>query len=186
MAGNQEQVLVELSGDGSCLLWCEGLECSAQTDFRNRSQLEERKKMAVISPPPGYSVLNNVLDVVKPMDVFLLNLFKQDDSLGVFLKNLGGILKHILNSENHNINAEELAGRLGYQFETIISGLKWWQAKEEITLQERSGQFRITKGRKTPSNDLQAITNRLQTELRETAAFRSYYGRADPVSLLRL
>jgi len=186
ISNNPEEVVSDLLKNKDCLLWCEGLLCPEKPGFRNRLQLEEKKLLAVISPPPGYSVLNEVLDSVRPREIYLLNLYKQDDDLDIFLKKLGGMIKHILSSGKHDFKIEDPAGKLGYVAETIINGLKWWQAKGEITIREETERFKIYRCRGKKSKDLQAITELLKTQLRETAAFRSYYSRADPAALLRL
>ncbi len=178
-----------LAKEPDTCFWAEGLGNFGTLPSVNRTELKKSKTLAILTPPPSLSVLQNGLEKVMPEEVILFRLKTPDDSLEGFLNTLSGLVKYAISHYTGQMNNQKLAAALGQTRELIQLGLEWWTAHGDITLDKLdNGQYKVKKqtaGKNADQQQLQSLTKSIQNLLNENAAFRSYYTRADPAFLLR-
>ena len=185
VADNQNIILNNLIKQSRVLLWNEGIRKMDEYSSVNRLGLRKQDSFAILSPPPDYEILNTSLDIVLPKEVYLFSINRPEDRIEKFLNNLAGLIKHCIGKKGGAVNPGEFAALTGHRDNAIWLGLRWWEAKGSIAITIRNGSMLIRGSDNLTSKALQDITNELQKVLRETAAFRSYYLRADPRMLLK-
>jgi single-stranded-DNA-specific exonuclease len=166
--------------------WSEGIESAFSFPTKTRVEIENSRVLGILFPPPGLPTVNKILDKSKPKELLLFNVSAPDDSLKVFLSNLGGYIKNCLTQKKGNGSIREFAALLGHREGTVIAGLHWFEESGQICLKMANDGFSLTKGPGNRTACLQEKTAILQDLLRETAAFRSFYLRMNPEDLLRI
>lgn len=177
-------ILKDIETEKITQLWAEGYRHQFE-DAAARSDLKPGKILVILTPPPSYCVLQEVLDRVSPLEIILFSFYSSDDTLKGFLDNISSLFLQTLKDTAGIANMETLAGALGHTRETVKAGLDWWNFHGDIdfTIQEDNISFKKTKNLQDPV--LSEHTRFLHNLLRETSAFRNYYQRADPVYFLR-
>jgi DNA-binding transcriptional regulator YhcF (GntR family) len=165
-------------------IWREGKALS-QFNGVTRSQLAPAHTLVIATIPPSPTELTDVLDFCRPSQVILLSLDPGTDQMDEFLKFLIGLVRYRLKNNQPTIDLRELAAACGQREVTVQKGLEW--LKENGTIHfEKVGQaiFEIAEnGIKNPVR-LKVVDAELRQILKETAAYRAYYIRANAEQLL--
>lgn len=183
------KILETLTGQLEISFWAEGLGNFGDIPIKNRFELEKAKALAILTPPPSLSVLQDSLKKVMPGLVILFRLKTSDDSIKGFLNTISGLIKYATSHYDGAIDPKELAAVLGQTKELVELGLKWWACHGDIVLERLDNErYQVEKKGSDDSMDqkaLEALTRSIQSLLNENTAFRSFYTRADPAFLLR-
>ena len=190
------------------LIWAEAEALSAirkrfpQAKLADRYQAEEAPVLIIWTPPCCRSDLLQVLSAVQPAEVHLFNIAPESVQLEPFLQRLAGLVKYALRTQQGRVNLPQLAAATAQSMLTVRLGLDWLMAKgylsivedegEELVIaskrEEKSGAAGLTRFEEQVSQvafieELQPSAHSLSLQisalLKEAAAFRAYYGRAD-------
>jgi hypothetical protein len=172
-----------LSGDA--LLWQEGVDRLPQA--RNRCQFEPAQTLIIWNAPPGRDELLQALRAVRPKNVVLFAAPGPIDEPAEFLKRLTGMVRYALRARRGMVELNSLAAALNQRPSAVEAGLRWLAARGYIQIAAESlDQWELIEGG-TPDPERLAIMERaLRSILKETAAFRAFYNRADAEEILRL
>ncbi len=185
---NAESVLRGLlAGDEerkSLQLWCEGL-LSPPVGARDRTHLEAAPALILWTIPPGPEVLHTALRAVSPERIYLFAINPGLDAPAEFLRRLAGLVKHALAHRGGRAEIAALAAATAQREAAVRAGLRWLAAKGQITIAAEDDVWQLFPGIGQPSPDLPVTESLLRSLLEETAAYRSYYLRADARSLGR-
>ena len=97
---------------------------------------------------------------------------------------MAGLVKRALNSGEGRVRLSTLAAATAQRESTARAGLDWLAARGHVVvLQEQEDEFRLAAGSGAAGDDLPRIAAQLKAALEETAAYRAYFGRADPGAL---
>jgi hypothetical protein len=149
-----------------------------------RTELKPARKLAILTPPPSPSVLFDGLDKVSPVEVYLFSLASPDDSVKGFLAEVLNFIKKTIQNGVGEISLSIMAGVLGQTNVITWMGLQWFQLRGELGLERKNDHILISRIHSNVSPEIKDFTKDLQIQLGETAAFRNYYLRADPLILL--
>ena len=181
-----------LSVENICLqnkdlqIWFEGLGKPAGFDVRDRTQLQKKEHLLILSAPQSFAVLNEVIEKSTPKKIYFCNLQNDRDDIKTFLSGLGGFIKHHLKNPHAEISLKSLSIQFGQTEETIFNGLSWFKEKGNICfLCDSHGKIMIENGLSKNSVESSKIEINLNKSLKETSAFRQYYKRVKPTLLLR-
>jgi single-stranded-DNA-specific exonuclease len=181
VAPEEKRRLLATYADG--MIWAEG-----QVEIENarrRDQLKPAETLVVWSVPPGSDDFRIVMEGVNPSRIVFFAEDTTTDSVQLFLRRFGGVIKHVINAKSGCVSLDELCGVVGHRRATIRAGLNWLVARGNITFAENEKTIEIQTigvGRKA---EQQETTVRLTNLLRETAAYRAYFRKADIQSLIQ-
>ena len=162
-------------------------EAGAKTSIRclDRYSLYPAQKLAIWTIPPGLAEIQYVLSKVKPSKVYLFGINPGMDEPEVFLKRLVGLLKTRLKSSQGITSLSSLAAATAQRISAIKSGLEWLDNHGYIRLVSISAdEALIEADNKKKMEDTKTSSNRLNTILAESAAFRRYFLSADKDRIL--
>ena len=169
--------------------YAEGLKRKIALPVRNRLQIEACQTLALLTPPPDFAVLRQVLKQAAAERIILARLDQPLDDPQGLLQRLSGLLRYAISHYNGQISLERLSAALGQTLTAVELGLAWWQAHGDILIQiSEEGDCVLEKNPKSAAvsnEELSEITQRLNKTLSENAAFRSFYMRAEANYLLR-
>jgi single-stranded-DNA-specific exonuclease len=166
-------------------IWFEGLEKPKGIKVKDRIRLQEKEELIILTAPPSYSALNEILETTRAKKVYFFGIQLIPDKMNMFLTNLGGLIKHCLNNKITSINLKSFAVQLCQTEDTILLGLSWFNAHGNISfLHDLTGNVKLNKTSNPSVDELPAIEQKIITSLKETSAFRSYYLRVNPENLL--
>lgn len=166
-------------------IWFEGLKKPQSIETKDRTQLQKKEELVILTAPPSYKTLNEILETAQAKIVYFFGLRLNPDEMNSFLTNLGGLIKYCLNNKTTSISLNSLAAQLCYTEEIIILGLSWFNANGNIyTSYDLNGNVNINVASNPPKTELSVIEQKINNSLKETSAFRAYYLRVDPEKLL--
>ena len=197
---NPYQVLQRLRTREEVLVWGEAGHRS-EVEGRDRYELTgmgrvelgpasalssvEGPSLAIWTTPPGPNELRAVLEEVSPGKVYLFGIDPGLDRVQEFLKRLAGLIKRALNSSEGRVRLATLAAGTAQRESTVRAGLEWLAARGHVVVLEEEGDdILLAAGSQTTSDDLSRIADLLKALLEETAAYRAYFARADPGTLV--
>ena len=182
-----EAVLTGLLVEGNVSVFGEG-ELDTALQCRDRRSLQPSATLAFWTTPSGPSEMRAALAAVRPERVVLFGVDPGLDRPEAFLRRLAGLVKHVLNARGGRVEVAELAAGLAQRELVVHLGLGWLVAQGLLTVvEEGDGLLQLAQGggRPGPEPERTLAAARLQAALRETAAFRAYFGTADKDALLR-
>ena len=166
-------------------IWFEGIIKPKGIETKDRTQLQKKEKLIILTAPPSYKALNKILETAQAKIVFFFGLRLNPDEMNLFLKNLGGLIKYCLNNKITSVSLNTFAAQLCHTEEIIILGLSWFNANGNIsTSYDLKGNVNIIIASNPPKTDLAIIEQKIENSLNEISSFRSYYLRVDPEGLL--
>ena len=166
------------------VIWSEG-DREGNLPGADRYHLPAGRILAIWSIPPGRAELLTALEAVKPYIIYLFSHNPGLDSPQTFLNRLSGLVRHALAARQGLASLEDLAAATGQCELTVRRGLDWLVACGHINLTILEGNFlQLSAGSNADSTILKKVEHELILLLKETAAFRNYYLRADPQRLL--
>ena len=177
---NPEQLLAGLNGEAE--IWHEGHD---QIEGKTRLDLLPASALVIWTIPPGNAELRAAIQQVKPSVIYLFANEPELDERSAFVKRLAGLVKYALSQRGGTVTLAALAAATAQREITVRAGLDWLAARGQITINgEDSGSIRLANGTGEIAADPALIAERLTVYLRETAAYRAFYRRADPTRLL--
>jgi hypothetical protein len=175
--------LDHLQVDGQTIFWAEGFGYQFKQAV-NRTMLTSASKLAILTAPPSSNELHDALDRVSPKEVYLFSLVPPPDSVKEFLADVQKFIQADLNNGEARISLFSMAAALGQTIEIAYKGLVWYQLRGQLEVFRSGDRVKIIRVDNKISSDIEAFSIDLRNSLRETAAFRNYYRRADPTLLL--
>ncbi len=167
------------------IIWA---EAGTLKDGVSRMELTKHHTFLIWTSPPGPDELHEALEAVNPAVIYLLGFDTGTDAVQAFLQRLGGLVKHTINQQSGITSHIALAGAMGQRIATIKIGLEWMTAHRQISVMESGpdeGEIHLQFTPGTTSNlGGSDATTRLAAALRETAAYRAYFRKANPEALL--
>jgi single-stranded-DNA-specific exonuclease len=152
---------------------------------RDRHGLVRSERLVIWTTPPGPAELRAALERVSPHTVYLFGIDPGLDKPKEFLARLAGLVKWALRSDLCQIRISSLAGATAQREATARAGLAWLAARGLVTiLDETDTTVRLAPGDQTVAADLSDKSARLQALLKETAAYRAFFARADGRTLI--
>jgi single-stranded-DNA-specific exonuclease len=146
----------------------------------DRFSLSPAKKLVIWTSPPGGNELRAAIENVSPEMVYLFGVDPQLDKLEPFVKRLVGLVKYVIKTNRGLVKLSALAAATAQREETVKVAIHWLAAQGLIQVQsEESDQFYLSEGSGSPKEGLSEQTEQLRALLGETAAYRSYYSRAE-------
>ena len=107
------------------------------------------------------------------------------DQMEGFLKQLAGLVKYALREKKGQVHISALAASTAQPEATARKGLAWLQRRGFIQiLTEQNGEVLLAEGQQNKRHDLGEIAAQLEALLKETAAYRAHFGRADADELV--
>jgi hypothetical protein len=148
--------------------------------------LERARTLVIWTIPPSPAAIREALERVQPEVVVLFAIDSGVDAVHPFLERLYGLIKYALAHRDGIVRPARLAASMAHNESTVRSGLEWLAQKGHISLSDLGlGQFAVG-DQGAPGASLAKAWERLHAELRETAAYRSYYRRAAADRLLEV
>lgn len=149
---------------------------------QQRTQLYQADDLVIWSAPPDIKTLKTVIEQVKPQRIYVIGVANPNDEIKQFLTQLIGITKYALNQREGRIDVLQAAATLGQRENTIHVGLEQLQARQIIRILHKTIDTIVIE--KTDGPQRQAETEKLETLLNETRAFRNYFIKA-PLDFMR-
>jgi len=183
------KVLERLRVRGDVQVWSEA-EARAEVAGQHRHELKPSKVLIIWTTPPGPAELRTVLKKVSPATVHLFGIDPGLDHPGMFLKRLAGLTRYALSSNRGRANISTLAAATAQRKMTVRLGIAWLAARGHlVALNEEGNELRLAEGdhvggKPRFGDDLPRIAAKLRALLKETAAYRAHFVRADKETLL--
>lgn len=176
--------LLEWVNAGHALVWAEG-GAQLPVETLKRHELTEAESLVVWTPPPNRALLMAAIRTVQPKKVVFFGEQFFDDRPQPFLSRLAGLVRYCLTERKGWVNVTELSAATAQTERAVRLGLAWLAARGHITrVSPESDAMQFVTGGFNRPPDLQRIEKELTILLEETAAFRSYYLRADLANLV--
>jgi single-stranded-DNA-specific exonuclease len=173
-----------ISASNQLLIWGEA-GAGSQMQCLDRFSVQPAENLVIWTIPPGPFEVRSVLEVVKPVRVYLFADDPGMDDPDSFLRQLAGIVKNRLKKFGGIISLNALAAATAQHTQTILAGLDWLMEQGSVKiLLVRDDEIRLGEvNEKTLPNSAER-SNRLSALLAESAAYRRYYCTADKDSLV--
>ena len=178
------QLLERLRAQGDVQVWSEA-EARAEVNGQDRFELSPTETLVIWTTPPGRGELQAVLDKVSPTKVCLFAIDPGPDHPERFLERLAGLAKYALRSNHGRASVSTLAAATAQREATVRQGLAWLVACGHLVVYgEDDDELQLAEGCHVVSADLSRIAVQLKALLKETAAYRAHFARADDVAQL--
>ncbi len=173
-----------LQQEKDLVIWSEGEQAPGKTGV-DRFHLQIAGTLVVWSIPPGRQELQEAIRTVIPRRVALFSVNPGSDQPAEFLKRLAGLVRFSLKNRQGTVTVSELAAALCQREAAVQRGLDWLASRgfvHPITVGNLT--IRLVEGGQSDPNRASALDDAIRFLLQETAAFRTYYLRADPKALV--
>ncbi len=179
---DRETVLHRLQADERVMVWREG---EADVEGRDRYTLEPSETLVIWTTPPGAPELRAALTRVWPQTVHLFGVDPGLDHPRGFLTHLARLVRRAITTAGGHVELSALAAGTAQCEETVRAGLEWLERRGDIVvLEQRDTHMRLAPGEQGPGRDLSDVAARLTSLLEETAAYRTFFARADAETLI--
>jgi single-stranded-DNA-specific exonuclease len=180
---NPEKILAALP-DENYIIWHEGEKTTI--GGVGRRSLAPADVLIIWNLPSGRAELQDALRRVLPQKIILFGSDPALDDTRSFVTQLAGMVRHAINQRDGWVEIPHLAEATAQREAVIQCGLDWLAAGGHIRIADNdSGRILLVEGG-TLNPDLKEKVDTTLTEmLKETAAFRDYYLRADPTWILK-
>ena len=175
--------LAAVTAESESVIWREG---STNGDPKGlpRAHLVPAETLVIWNPPPGRVELKQALDQVRPVVVVLFAVQAGSDDPQSFLAQLGGLVRHALRTREGEVSISQFAGLLNQREITVLLGIRWLIARGFVRSVEMDNHAVVLAEAGVPDMAAAAdLEKAIRSALEETAAFRSFYLRADPSGL---
>ena len=144
-----------------------------------RADLQPSSTLAIYTIPPSPALLKGAVKRVAPKTVYLFAVDPGMDDPQAFLARLAGAVKFALKAKGGQLSITALAVATAQIEPAVRLGLDWLESSGQITITARDGDAVVaTQGEHAKSAD-ESIVKQLAVVLRETAAYRAHFRRAD-------
>ena len=181
---NPFALLQQLRKQGQIQVWCEGADIE-RVGGVSRTGLSPGAALAIWTSPPGRIELQQALETVAPETVYLFAVDPEMDRSDTFIKRLAGLVKHVLNARSGVAELVELSAATAQCLEAVRAGVNLLQANGYIKVDRQEGDILwLEQGDGVRKDDSILACEVLKQVLRESAAYRAYYTRADADGLI--
>ncbi len=178
------KVLEHLRAEEDVEVWAEAAH-RAEVGGQDRRKLEPSGCLVIWTTPPSHELLRAALEKTAPEKVYLFGVDPGLDYAKRFLERLAGLVRHALSSEGGRVSLSMLAVATAQREATVRAGLAWLEGRGLLTvLAEESNELYLAEGDRAERGDLSQTAAQLKALLQETAAFRSYFVRADKETVI--
>jgi single-stranded-DNA-specific exonuclease len=182
-------VLKQLLEVEDVLVWAEagatGKLKEAGVTSVDRNNLAPHNALAIWTTPPDGEVLRTELEVVSPQVVHLFAVDPGMDRMEAFLERLAGLVKFSLHRNEGRARISALAGATAQREAVVRAGLEWLTGRGIVNLSSMEDDgIQLAAGDQEEGEDLALKTEELKDLLAETAAYRSYFARAEAIQLI--
>jgi hypothetical protein len=151
----------------------------------DRQGLALSKAVAIWTTPPGRSELDVVLERLSPERVYVFGVDPETGDMEFFLSRLAGLVKHALSARNGLVRLEDLAAAAAHTKSTVHAGVIWLRAQGHVEiLADDSVVMKLAAGNGESRDKRNQPARRLKAVLKETAAYRAHFARADADTLI--
>lgn len=149
-----------------------------------RSDLFRSDTLVIWTTPPSRKVLSDALKKVKPKEIIFFSVDPEDQTQKKFIMKLHGLLNAIIGSDTRSFDVQEAAQSLAVTPSLIEVGLDWIHLHGDYDLSLFIPNLLITPGPRENLVGFPAIDSKLKFLLKETAAYRSHFKKAELDTLL--
>lgn len=169
----------------STLVWAEA-EAKKEVGGKDRNELEYADNLVIWTIPPSPEQLLDALKIVKPRTVTLVGAHPLLELTEAFMARLAGLLKYAISKCAGKVTYAELAAATAQRRITVEQGFNWLVLRGKITLVLQEGDQLIVAPGKAIYDPGGAARLWVEVEalLAETAAYRTYFKRAEIDTLL--
>jgi single-stranded-DNA-specific exonuclease len=165
-------------------VWGEALQ-QPVTLWHDRFSIRQAENLAIWTIPPGLSELQSVIKTVKPKRVYLFAIDPCMDEPVSFLKRLLGLIKYGIKTSGGIMNRSDLAAATAQSLSAINAGIDWLVAHGYLRIISNDGdRIHLEKSEINQIISSEKSDIHLSSALRESAAFRRYYLKADKDHLI--
>jgi len=177
--------LRRLIAEDDLQVWSEARREQLSTCLK-RHELRPGSRLVIWTAPPGPGELKEALDRTRPETVYLFGVEPGTDSAKQFLSLLARLVKSVLGKEQGMVRVSELAAATAQREVTVRAGIDWLVARGHlVVIDEHKGILHLDTGGQFSSHRLESAETRLRVLLRETAAYRRYFRRADEDAVMK-
>jgi single-stranded-DNA-specific exonuclease len=176
-----------LAEGGEIAVWREE-EAGRDIAGHDRRDLPRAASLAIWTTPPGPAELRAALAAVKPQRVYLFAIDPESGRPDAFLRRLAGLVNHVMVARAGRASIAGLAAATAQRESTVRLGLALLAALGRVEVVDAAGdEVRLSAATDlpAPARKRQEFAARLELELSETAAYRSYFRSANKDSLFR-
>ena len=156
------------------LVWREG---AATVDGVDRYHLRPARTLIAWTAPPTASDWDAALNTVQPETLILIGAEPGVKTLNELKTQVAGLGKYAFNHKDGIIGLDTLTARTAHTEATVRLMVQWLNANSEFQFNE-TDQDVFTVTRQTgESTEQDALTDKLQLHLRETASYRQFWRR---------
>ena len=178
------KVLEHLRAEEDIEVWAEAAH-RAQVGGQDRHRLGPSRCLVIWTTPPSHELLRAVLERTTPERVYLFGVDPGLNYAKEFLERLAGLVRHALSSEGGRVSLPMLAAATAHRETTARAGLAWLEGRGLLTvLAEEGNKLHLAEGHRAERGDLSQTAAQCRELLQETAAFRSYFVRADKETVI--
>ncbi len=165
-------------------IWAEGLT-SAELPFEaervvSRYEARPSRILVIWTTPPGPQELEQMIERTRARTFYVVARHIPQDTPQSFLQRLAGLIKYALSAYGGEVSILRLAAATAQREVTVRYGLDWLAAKGVIALEWLDGdRVHLTAGGTPNHQALEPLQDAIRALLAETAAYRTYFQRAD-------
>jgi single-stranded-DNA-specific exonuclease len=146
----------------------------------DRSGLSPSSTLAIWTTPSGRAELDLVLERLSPERVYVFAVDPANGDLKRFLERLAGLVRHVIRRRNGLVNLDELAAATAQTRASVHAGMDWLCAQGDVKILADDGtELKLDGGDKGSIYSSDKAAQQLKALLQESAAFRSYFRRAE-------
>jgi single-stranded-DNA-specific exonuclease len=162
------------------MVWAEG-DHKKSVKGLGRHELKPADTLVIWTAPAARAILQAALEQVQPKHIVLVAAEPQVDEPKAFLERLAGIIKFAVQHRGGRATWDELASATAQREAAVYLGLEWLAKRGEVTGGSGPGGELVLTTSASPRDDSAAdeTAAQLQKILAETAAYRSYFMRAE-------
>jgi single-stranded-DNA-specific exonuclease len=167
------------------MLWAEGVEKKSVNGF-DRLQLKPAETLVVWTIPPSPEELRAAVKAVRPGKIILFGIDPGADEPKAFIERLAGLIKFVLSKKAGQTTLSELAAATAQKVAAVRFGLEWLSKRGQVSVEYNGDKITLSvvpavELPEQRSNGIAAETAfaHLSFILRETAAYREHFKRAD-------
>jgi single-stranded-DNA-specific exonuclease len=182
---NKEKTLEEFRLQHSTVVWVES-EDKKLLGGLDRNNLPECETLVIWSSPPSLEVLRTALAQTKPQKIVLFAVSPSNDEMNTFLQRLAGLVKFVLNKKGGRTTYAELATACAQGEKVTRLGVEWLVKRRQVAVEDDSnGELWITRAEGVGSDqEAEQLLLQIQQLLKETAAYRNHFAKADKETLI--
>ena len=180
------QLTINITQLTSSLIWAEGPFPWPNLTPLHRYQLQPAAALVVWYAPPGPDIFHQVVNVVKPQQLFLVAQPSPFDAWPAFIKQLMGLIKHALAHREGEVDLMPLAAALGHRSTTARLGIDWLVAQGKLSIYVEEEDLLVLRPAQNAPAEAATVETILKSELAETAAYRRFFREASLGALKKM